>query len=273
MSHVPAERCLDIIELLADGANALALGDIAERLMLPKSGAHRLLSTLVELGWVEKDPDTAFYRLTMKLAVMGQRFYAATGIPNICQPILDRLARDTREFVRLAVADGDSLVWLAQAQGATTGLMYQPPSSATGKVTVYATASGKAWLASLPRERAVQIVVNTGFGEANRQGPNVLRSMDDLLRELNATSQRGYGIATSEAEPGVSAVAVAIQADPSGPAVGTVSVAGPSVRMTAAKIEEIAPQLRRTAVELAELWPLRPGISTALREYRDVKAA
>ncbi|SAL14069.1 IclR family transcriptional regulator [Caballeronia peredens] len=272
MSHIPAERCLDIIGLLAEGANTMPLGEIAERLSLPKSGAHRLLSTLVDLGWVAQEPDTGFYRLTMRLAVMGQKFYAATGIPNICQPVLDRLARETHEFVRLAVADGDTLVWLAQAQGATAGLIYQPPSSATGKVTLYSTATGKAWLSTMPRERAIQIVVDMGFGEADRQGPNVVRSVDDLLKELAITEQRGYAIAVSEAEPGVSALAVPIRVNGMGPALGTVSVAGPSVRMTAAQIEEIAPRLRSTAAELAELWPLRPS-ATAPRDRKSIMVA
>ena len=70
----------------------MPLGEIAERLDLPKSGAHRLLATLVDLGWAEQDPDTGFYRLTMRLAVLGQQFYVATGIPDMCQPLLDRLA-------------------------------------------------------------------------------------------------------------------------------------------------------------------------------------
>src|SRR5262245_55882871 len=117
MSHVPAERCLAIIELLADGAASMPLGAISERLDLPKSGAHRLLATLVELGWVEQDTATGFYRLTMRLALLGQQFYVATGIPDICQPVLDRLARESREFARLAVVDGDSLVWVVHAQG------------------------------------------------------------------------------------------------------------------------------------------------------------
>ena len=60
MAHVPAERCLGIIELLGDGASEMPLGEIAERLALPKSGAHRLLATLVDLGWVEQARDTAF---------------------------------------------------------------------------------------------------------------------------------------------------------------------------------------------------------------------
>src|SRR5438874_4844221 len=184
MAHVPAERCLSIIELLADGAPALPLGEIAERLELPKSGAHRLLATLVDLGWVEKHPETSFYRLTMRLAILGQQFYVATGIPDICQPLLDRLAKACREFARLAVVDGHALVWVAHAQGASGGLMYQP-SLTTNTVPLFATASGKAWLATLPTERAMQIVMkNGGMKDADKYGPNVVRSVEALLREL-----------------------------------------------------------------------------------------
>src|SRR5690242_18332126 len=125
MAHVPAERCLAIIELLADGAREMPLGEIAERLSLPKSGAHRLLTTLVEQGWAEQNASTGFYRLSMRFAILGQQFYVATGLPDICQPVLDQLARECREFVRLAVVDGHSLVWVAHAQGASSGLMYQ----------------------------------------------------------------------------------------------------------------------------------------------------
>jgi DNA-binding IclR family transcriptional regulator len=261
MSHIPAERCLSIIELLADGAGSMPLGTISERLDLPKSGAHRLLATLVEHGWVEQDPETGFYRLTMRLAVLGQQFYLATGIPDICQPLLDRLARQSREFARLAVVDGDSLVWVAHAQGATGGLVYHP-SLTSNTVPLYATASGKAWLATLKSDDAVQKIVRGGsFKDADRYGPNVIRSIETLLRDVKRTAQRGYGIASSEAEPGVAAVAAAICSTADGRALGTVSVAGPSVRMTDARIQELAPLVRQCAPELANLWPLRaaPG--------------
>jgi len=258
MAHVPAERCLSIIELLADEAGDMPLGEIAERCDLPKSGAHRLLATLVDLGWVEKDADTSFYRLTMRLAILGQRFYVATGIPDICQPLLDRLAGATREFVRLAVVDADALVWVANAQGATGGLMYSP-SLGTNTVPLYATASGKAWLATLPTERALQVVVKQGgFDEADRYGPNVVRTIESLLRELEATARRGYGIAVNEAEPGVTAVASVVRAGAAGPVSGTVSVAGPSVRLTEPRVQELAQLVLEAAGELSELWPLRP---------------
>jgi IclR family transcriptional regulator, acetate operon repressor len=259
MAHIPAERCLAIIELLADGARELPLGEIAERLSLPKSGAHRLLATLVDIGWAEKNRDTGFYRLSMRLAVLGQQFYVATGIPDICQPVLDRLARQCREFVRLAVVDGHALVWVAHAQGASAGLMYQP-SLASNTVPLFATASGKAWLATLSTDEAMQKVMkNGGLKDAERYGPNVVRSVEALLREIKATARRGYGIALSEAEFGVTAVAAAIRSGDESAAVGTVSIAGPTARITERRAQELAPLVLRTASELSNLWPLRVG--------------
>lgn len=257
MAHIPAERCLAIIEFLAEDAQARPLGEIAEALDLPKSGAHRLLTTLCGLGWAEQDAETGFYRLTMRLATLGQKFYVATGIPDVCQPLLDQLARESREFARLAVVDGQSLVWVAHAQGATSGLVYQP-SLATNTVPLSVTASGKAWLATFSTEHAIDCVLaNGGFARADRFGPNAIRSVDAFLRELQATARRGYGLAMSEAEPGVTAIAAAIRAGKEGGALGTVSVAGPSVRMTDERVAALAPLVMRCASELSELWHLR----------------
>jgi DNA-binding IclR family transcriptional regulator len=248
---------LAIIELLADSAGAMPLGDIAEQLDLPKSGAHRLLATLVDLGWAEQDRETSFYRLTMRLAILGQRFYDATGIPDSCQPLLDRLAHQSHEFVRLAVVDRDSLVWVAHAQGAVSGLLYQP-SLTTNTVPLYATASGKAWLATLANEQAIQnVLANGGFHAADKYGPNVVRTIEALLRELDATRQRGYGLAMSEAEPGVTALAAAIRSEEGDATLGTVSVAGPDLRMAENRIHELAPLVVQSASELSKLWPLR----------------
>lgn len=266
MAHVPAERCLSIIELLADGAREMPLGEIAERLDLPKSGAHRLLATLVSLGWAEQDDETSFYRLTMRLAVLGQRFYVASGLPDVCQPVLDRFARDCREFARLAVVDGSALVWIAHAQGASGGLLYQPAET-TGIVPLFATASGKAWLATLETNDAIQLVARQGgLSQADRYGPNVIRSIEALLKELRATARRGYGLAFNEAEPGVTAIAAAIRSGSDGETVGTVSIAGPSARMTESRVRELSPLVTNCATELSSSWPVRPKPLPVARE-------
>jgi len=249
--------CIAIIQLLAEQALELPLGEIAQRLELQKSGTHRLLSTLTDLGWTRQDPQTGFYSLTMKLTVLGQRFYAATGIPDICQPLIDKLASVSHEFVRMAVVDSNVLVWVTYAQGAKSGLIYQPPET-IANVPLHATATGKAWLSTLPLEEAMSIVEQQGgINHPSRYGPDVIRSLAKLQDELRTTAARGYGMAASEAEPGVTALAAAIRPDEAEIAVGTISVAGPSIRMGEKRIQELVPIVTATASELAKLWPLR----------------
>ncbi len=259
MAHIPAERCLSIVQLLVEEAGEMQLGEIALKLGLPKSGVHRLLGALIDQGWVEQDAQSSAYRMTMRLTILGQRLYSATGIPDICQPLLDELAAQTREFVRLAVIDAHALVWVADAQGARGGLMYQPLLT-TNTVPLHATASGKSWLARLPRSQARDLVGrNGGFGEPGQYGPNAIRSFDQLFAELDLTAARGFGVAISEAEPGVTAVAAAICSGVDGAPVGSVSVAGPGVRLGDARIAEFGSLVIEVARQLSELWPLRKG--------------
>jgi hypothetical protein len=83
-------------------------------------------------------------------------------------------------------------------------------------------------------------------------------------------------LALNEAEPGVTAIAAAIRAD--GAAVGTVSIAGPSARMTESRIRELAPVVTDCATELSGLWPVRtkptapPPRARATRERDAAKA-
>lgn len=250
------DRCLEIIEVLADHPEGMPLSVISERFGLPKSATHRLLTTLSNRRFVVQDPVTQHYRPTMRLVTLGFRFLAATKLPELCQPVLDELAKRTEELVRMSVVDGDSLTWVAKAQGARASLRYDPIMGR--EVVLHATATGKAWLASLPEADAVRIALRHGFDTAP-VGPKAIHSVEELLADLRKTRGRGYGAVSEEAEPGVAAVAAVIRdgADEVAPAVGTVSIAGPSVRMTAARIAEMVPALRAAADELSALWPVR----------------
>jgi DNA-binding IclR family transcriptional regulator len=159
------------------------------------------------------------------------RLLLATRLPELCQPILDRLAHETRELVRLTLVQDARLVWIAAAQGAPPGLMYQPAMH--GDVVLHTTANGKAWLATLPPTEAMRILKARGLAAVGSSGPRALRSYEAIADDLQRTRLRGWGLAEEEAESGVAAIARAIRPRaPSGAAVGTVSVAGPIVRVT-----------------------------------------
>jgi DNA-binding IclR family transcriptional regulator len=114
------------------------------------------------------------------------------------------------------------------------------------------------------------VMKNGGLKNAGRYGPNVVHSIEALLREIKSAARRGYGLALSEAEFGVTAVAAAIRRDDAAPALGTVSIAGPSARITEKRAHELAPLVLRTARELSNLWPLRAG-TRATYSQRDTQ--
>jgi IclR family acetate operon transcriptional repressor len=247
------ERCFDLITLLSENAGAMSLGEISRRLEVPKSAAHRLLSTLCDLGWAEQDADSGFYRLSLRLAVVGQRLLAGTRIPDICQPILDRLANATEGLGRIAIVGQDGLTWIAHSQGARSGLIYQPELVA--QVPLHTTANGKAWLATLDRSDALALAMASGLGRTDIGGPKVITTKQTFSAALDETLERGWAAAIEEAEPGVAAVAAAICIDER--VVGTVSVAGPIHRFSPLVIPQVAEQVKAVAQELSALWPYR----------------
>ena len=153
------ERCVGVMEHMAAGPAGVS--DIAATLDLPKSAAHRLLQELCRLDWAEQQSDGR-YAATLRFALLGNRVLQIAGLQDTTQPLLDRLAREVRELVRLTIATTDGLVWLASAQGAPAGLVYQPAMS--GTVVLHATANGKALLATMDDEQAIAMAVRGGLG-------------------------------------------------------------------------------------------------------------
>lgn len=251
------DRCLNLIEMLSGSPDGMSLGSLAERLELPKSATHRLLQTLASRGYVIQDAGSQDYALSLKVPLLGFRYLDARRLPDVTQDALDKLAQDCGEYCRMSVVEGEGLVWIARAQGAKLGLRYDPPMG--DDVVLHATATGRAWLATLPEQDALRIVCVRGFTTPEGFGNRALRSVDELRRHLDETRRRGYALAIEEGEPGTVAIAAAFRAYDSAdaPAAGTVSIAGPLVRLNEQRIDDIAPLLLRTTQAVTRLWPMR----------------
>lgn len=255
-----ARRSLDLLELLAASPEPLAVTEVGARLALPKSAAHRLLTLLLDKGFVRRDETSARYSLTLKLATLGLRHFAGLGVSDVAQPILDRLAAESGELARLAIVENEGMVWVAKAQGARHGLRYDPDTGLN--VVLHATAVGKAWLATLPEKEALRIVAATRFETPAHFGPNAVRSVEPFRAALRETRARGYGTAIEEGEAGTAAVAVAFRAsaDPHAPVAGTLSLAGPLGRFPPSRRAAFARTLAAAAKELAIVWPIRDSL-------------
>lgn len=249
------DRVLDVFDLLADFPHGLQVSDIARRIKFPKSEAYRLLTVMARRDFVAQDPVTQRYRLSVRTAAIGFRFFGKVGLGQLCGPVLDRLAASTGELVRLAVVESNDLHFIANSQGALTGLRYDPDLGRT-PATLHATANGRAWLATLDIEDAVDLVKKRGFDLPSTDCTSAVIDETSLRGALARVVEDGYSVSVEESIRGIVTMAAAIPNRVGGSAVGCVSVAGPTVRLTHARVSEIAPTLIAAAEELARIWPL-----------------
>jgi IclR family acetate operon transcriptional repressor len=242
------DRAMAIVELLAANAGGMLLIDIADTLNIPRSATHRVLADLKDSGYVRQDGEGERYCLTARLVTLAATFLAGAGVTDLVQPILDRLAEATKELVRLAAISGDDLRWVARSQGSRQGLRYDPSDGV--EIRLAATSIGHAWLARLTDEQALELVARQGFAHAVH-GPRAPRTIDELLACVRRARALGYATVTETNEAGTSALSTAILAPGTGHPLGMLNIAGPTVRLSPERMDEMAPLMQAAARELA----------------------
>ena len=254
------QKSLAILEYLVAYPDGVALARISTDLNMLRSGCHRTLQELIGYGYVRQMPHKGDYALTTKMASMGLSFLSRSGVVDIAQPVIQRLAQATEELVRLAIVDGERLTLVAKAQGAKSGLLYDPDMGIDLRLSC--SAAGQAWLMTLPEDQAIALVSRQGLGSAKQYGPNAPASVKALLLQLQAHAKRGYSIVQDGYAPGMSAMAAPVQRQGE-PATGVLLVAGPSARLTSKSIARFGQPLRMAAAELAHAGQASPLLKAA----------
>lgn len=245
------ERGLAILEFLAARGDAQPLKTIADALNIPPSATHRLLVMLTGLGYIQQAATHGDYQLSLKLVSLGLMRLSSNGVNDLAQPILNALANDTGELARLALIEGDKMLFIAKAQGTRHGLRYDPDMGK--EACLVSTASGHAWLQALPDEEALMIVSRQGFVKDKAHGPNAPLTIPKFLEVLHNDRERGYALNMNSSMLGIGAIAVPVLHPVSRRPVGSVSLAGPASRLTEQKAKEFYPRLQAAAEELTAI--------------------
>lgn len=247
MSHA-LERSFHILEMLAAHPEGLPLAQIADDLKIPRSASHRLLVELARCGYVRQMREHGDYALTTKLAALGLAYLSGSGIVDIARPLIDRMAALSGELVRLAIVDGERLTFVAKAQGARSGLRYDPDTGTD--VRLSCSAAGHAWLSTLTEAQALAIVARQGFGEPAQYGPKAPTTVKALAAILAETRKRGFSMINEMFAPGMTAMAAPVQRKGEA-AIGVITIAGPAVRLTDQRMLALGGPLMEVAAELA----------------------
>ena len=237
------DRAASLLLALGESQGEVGVTELSRRLGLHKSTASRLLATLERRGLVEQDEETGRYRLGLVVIRLAGRAERTLDLRGIALPELERLARLTHETAGLGVLEGDRVQFVAQADGPSLIAV----GDWTGRASaLHANASGKVLLASLA-EREVLGIVRCGL---TRYTDRTITDLEPLLEELARARRRGYAIALSELENGLNAVAAPVE-DVRGRVVAAVELWGPSFRLTARRLPELAAHARETAAVIS----------------------
>ena len=242
------DRTLAILELMSQQGQGMELAAVAEQLNLPKSAAHRLLNDLLKAGYVRQTRELGEYMLTTKIISMGLTYLSKSGVVDVAQPLIDRLAEQTGELVRLAVIDGYRLTWVARAQGARQGLRYDPDMGSIARLSC--SSSGWAWLSTLSEDAALSLIAQQGLGLPQDFGPNAPSTLQAVLQALQDTRDNGFALTQETYTPGLNAMAAPVGLSGQLP-MGTISIAGPAARLTRERMLSFAPDLLSCAAQLA----------------------
>ncbi len=107
-------RGLDLIEAVSH--EVMTLSELAAKLDLTKSTTHRLLSALVDRGYLAFTP-RAGYRLGPKLLLLGTLAQAQADLVQVARPYLEDLSASTEDTVHLGILDGDAALYLDKVPG------------------------------------------------------------------------------------------------------------------------------------------------------------
>jgi len=243
------DRGLSLLEQLCDQPEGMPLTALADELEIPRSACHRLLGELQRRGYVRQLRSQGDYILTAKLASMGLGLLSSKGIIDIAEPILERLAKESGELVRLSIVDDDRLVWVAKSQGTRMGLRYDPDMGMEARLSC--TASGHAWLLTLSDERALELVSRQGFGQPKDYGPKAPTTVMSLLEMIHVARTRGYAMIDEVFAPGMTAMAAPVVRGRE--TVGVVSIAGPRQRLTSARMQKLSSSVLAATAELGPI--------------------
>jgi IclR family acetate operon transcriptional repressor len=225
------ERAFGLLETLADAGGSLGLSQLAQESGLPLPTIHRLLRTLVDLGYLRQEASRQ-YVLGPRLIRLGEASSHMLGV--WARPHLSRLVDELGESANLAMLDGDEIVYVAQAQSRQSMRMF---TEVGRRVLPHCTAVGKAIMAGMPADDVREILKRTGMPHHT---DTTITDPEVFAKELAVAAERGYAVDEGEQEAGVRCVAVVV---PDAPTRLAISVSGPAGRMTDALVERAVPLL------------------------------
>jgi DNA-binding IclR family transcriptional regulator len=247
------ERGLDILEMIeAEGAE-LGVRELARRADLSPTIVQRLISSLAHRGYVEKNGDTARYRLGHRALSLGASSERAFDYAAAARRELEQLSRDHALNGFVSVLRGGRAVYVLAVQADGPIAIKVHPGS---EMPLHSTSAGKVLLAALPETEARKILGNRKLAAIT---PHTITDPAAVLAVLGKVRRQGFAMVNEENIPGVLSIGAPIR-DRTGQVVAALSVAFPKYLDSGLTLASVEPLVTGAAQRVSRSLGMPPAM-------------
>ncbi|MGY0431576.1 IclR family transcriptional regulator [Bacillus rugosus] len=221
----------------------LTLSELVSLSGMPKTSVHRMVSSLEEMGFLNRD-SSGVYSLGLVFLEFGQLVADRLDIRKIAKPVMEELCREVDEAVQLIMRDGNEAIYVEKIEGTQTVRLY----TAIGRRSpLYAGACARSILSFLPREEIETYIKQT---ELISIGSGTITDPEKLLQEIDASVQNGYTVSYSELENYTASIGAPIFNHKRQVAAG-ISIAGFEARFTEDRLPYLTEKVKDAALQIS----------------------
>jgi DNA-binding IclR family transcriptional regulator len=186
------EKGLLILRLFSPECPKLNLTDIALQSGLNPTPAHRLVETLIRLGYLERETNSKLIKLGPTAMALSVGIGRSFDLLRIVKPFVDAAFDELNVSIDLCNADVNWLTVIYRREAKDT-LVFNLPIHAPD--ALHTTALGKALLSALPEDALDRAL--DGYA-LTRRTPNTITSRQAFLTDLRRARRRGYSVNNEE---------------------------------------------------------------------------
>ncbi|WP_284946012.1 IclR family transcriptional regulator [Acidisoma cladoniae] len=222
----------------------LGFTGIQERLGMPKSSTHHLISTMCELGLIKRR-SLGGYSLGLKLFELAGIANENNDLQREALPLLHDFAQRVQLTCHLGVLEQSEAVYLARVEGARDIVV---KSHVGQRFPVNCSALGKSLIAWLAPERLDIVIANLTF---EKRMPKTAMNATDFRAQLTDVRKRGWALDDEEQAPNCRCIAAPIR-DRDGVVVAAISAVGTLEQVEDRRFEILAAQVIVAASAISE---------------------
>lgn len=237
-------KTMEVLELFAAERRELGVIEVAGELRRPKSTVSRWLAAMERADFLERDGESGRYRVSLRLAALGEVARQTTSLQRSARPFLAALAKETGETANLTLLVGTEAV---NVEAADSPRPVMHVGWIGRRMPLHATASGKVLLAYA----GDGILATVLAARLKRLTPRTITSARALRLELERVRSRDYATVWAELEPDLAAVAAPVR-NHRGDVVAALAIAGPVSRCERHHLGALAEHVVDTATRLSK---------------------